>query len=126
MKTERMMQPSAYSQPPRRRRGDARVANDGIEALATARTPIGVPTDEPVSAAVKHLRAIVEQLLEQTPGDALCDACLAFAAEAPLIDMRHATGQLPQVRSGMERGTGRCVSCRRETVVTVYRTEAAV
>lgn len=126
MKTERMMQPSAYSQPPRRRRDDARVAKNGLEALATARTPIDVPIDEPLSAAVKHLRAIVEQLLEQTPGDALCDACLAFAAEAPLIDMRHATGDLPRMRLGMERGTGRCVSCRRETVVTVYRTEAAV
>jgi hypothetical protein len=126
MKTERMMQPSAYSQLPRRRRGDVRVAKDGLEALAEERAPIDVPTDGPVSSAVKHLRAIVERLLEQTPGDALCDACLAFAAEAALIDMRHATGELPQMRAGIERGTGRCVSCRRETVVTVFRTAAAV
>src|SRR5262249_56760364 len=113
------MEPSPYSPPARRRSREGRVAPNGLEELPA-------PIDEPVSSAVRRLRLIVERLLEQTPGDALCDACLAFAAEAPLIDMRHATGQLPQMRSGMERGTGRCVSCRRETVVTVYRTEAAV
>lgn len=132
MKTERMMQPSAYSQPsysqpPRRRRRDLRdlgVGTDALEAAATAGEPIAAPEHEPVSSAVRHLRMIVERLLEQTPGDALCDACLAFAAEAPLMDMRHATGELPRVRSGIARGTGRCQSCRRETLVTVFRAAA--
>ena len=125
MKTERMMQPSAYSPPPRGRRGDVRVASDGLHALAE-RAPIDVPSDEPLSSVIKHLRVIVERLLEQTPGDALCDACLAFAAEAALVDMRHATAELPRTRSGIERGTARCVSCRRETVVTVFRTAPSV
>jgi len=119
------MKTSAYSQPVRRRR-DLRVAGDGLEALAAAQEPIGAPSDEPVSSVVRHLRIIVERLLEQTPGDALCDACLAFAAEAALIDMRHATGELPRLRPGIERGTGRCQSCRRETVVTVFRAVAVV
>ena len=120
------MTTSAYSQPVRRRR-DLRVASDGLEALAAAPEPtISTPSDEPVSSVVRRLRVIVERLLEQTPGDALCDACLAFAAEAALIDMRHATAELPRVRSGIERGTARCQSCRRETVVTVFRAAAVV
>ena len=119
MKTERMMEPSAYSAPVRRRSREGHVATNGLEELAA-------PIDEPVSSTVTRLRLIVERLLEQTPGDALCDACLAFAAEAALIDMRHATGELPRLRPGIERGTGRCQSCRRDTVVTVFRTAAAV
>ena len=119
------MKTSAYSQPVQRRR-DLRVASDGLEAMAAASEPISGPSDEPVSSVVRRLRMIVERLLEQTPGDALCDACLAFASEAALIDMRLATAELPRVRPGIERGTGRCQSCRRETLVTVFRAAAAV
>lgn len=119
------MKTSAYSQPVGRRR-DLRVASDDLAALAPAREPIGASGDEPVSSVVRHLRIIVERLLEQTPGDALCDACLAFASEAALIDMRLATAELPRLRPGIERGTGRCQSCRRETLVTVFRAAAAV
>jgi hypothetical protein len=125
MKTERMLQPSA-SQPPRRRRRRGRFATDGLEVMAAAPERVEALTEEPVSSGVRRLRLIVERLLEQAPGDALCDACLAFAAEAALIDMRHATGELPSSRPGIERGAGRCQSCRRETLVTVYRTQAAV
>ena len=121
MKTERMLQPPAFSPVPRRRRRDLGVTTTELKALTPVPEAIGAPSAEPLNSAVRHLRIIVERLLEQTPGDALCDACLAFAAEAPLIDMRHATGELPRVRPGIERGTGRCQSCRRETLVTVYR-----
>lgn len=128
MRTERMTQPSLYSdsQPSRRRRRDAVVATNGLGALAVTREPVETRTDEPISGAVRRLRLLVERLLEQTPGDALCDACLAFAAEAALIDMRLATGELPRLRPGIERGSGRCQSCRRDTMVTVFRTEAVV
>jgi hypothetical protein len=113
---------SAYPPSPRRRRRDQRVETNGLEAPAATREPVGASD----LAAVRRLRSIVERLLEQTPGDALCDACLAFAAEAALIDMRQATDELPRTRPGVERGTARCESCRRETIVTVFRTAAAV
>jgi hypothetical protein len=35
-----------------------------------------------------ELKTIVERLLEQEPGAALCDACLAFAAAASLLETR--------------------------------------
>jgi hypothetical protein len=124
MKTERMLQPSASQSPPRRRRR-GRFATNGLE-VAAAPERVEALSEEPVSSAVRRLRLIVERLLEQAPGDALCDACLAFAAEAALIDMRHATGELPSLRPGIERGAGRCQSCRRDTLVTVYRTPATV
>ena len=124
MNMGRRMQPSAYSRRPRRQRRDARIATNDLEALAAVRQPIDMPTDLPVSSAVSQLRVIVGRLLEQTPGDALCDACLAFATEAALIDMRHATALLSSGRAGVERGTAQCVSCRRETVVTVFWTAA--
>ena len=119
------MKTSVYSQPVRPRR-DLRVASDGLEALAAASEPTAAPSDAPVNRVVSRLRMIVERLLEQTPGDALCDACLAFAAEAALFDMRHATAELPRLRPGVERGMARCQSCRRETLVTVFRAAAAV
>jgi hypothetical protein len=75
---------------------------------------------------VRRLQSVVEQLLEQTAGDALCDACLAFAAEAALIDMRQATEALPRMRAGVERGPGHCESCGRETLVTGFRVAAVV
>jgi hypothetical protein len=61
---------------------------------------------------------VVERLLQEVAGDALCDACLAFAAEAALMDMRQATEALPRLRAGVERGPGHCESCGRETLVT--------
>ena len=75
---------------------------------------------------LKRLRSVVERLLEETAGDALCDACLAFAAEAALLEMRQTTEALPQMRPGMERGLGHCESCGRETVVTAFRLPAGV
>lgn len=70
---------------------------------------------------LRHLRSVVERLLQEIAGDALCDACLAFAAEAALIDMRRATETLPGMRPGVERGPGHCETCGRETLVTGFR-----
>jgi hypothetical protein len=75
---------------------------------------------------LKRLRSVVERLLEETVGDALCDACLAFAAEAALLDMRQATEALPRMRAEVERGPGHCESCGRETLVTGFRVAAGV
>ena len=115
------------AEPPalRRRPRDERAATNGRGALLPARAAVGAST-EPDETAVKHLRVIVEHLLEQTPGEALCDACLAFAAEAALIDLRHAADGLAQRRPGVQRGVARCESCRRETVVTVFRVPTPV
>ena len=101
-----------------------RIATNGRGAVA-ARASVA-SSSEPDATAVKHLRVVVQRLLEQTPGDALCDACLAFAADAALIDMRHAAASLPQLRPGVQRGPARCESCRRETTVTVFRTPPPV
>jgi hypothetical protein len=75
---------------------------------------------------VRRLRSIVERLLEETAGDARCDACLAFAAEAALIDVRQTTEALPRMRAGVARGPGHCESCGRETLVTAFRVATGV
>ena len=115
------------SEPPalRRRSRDERAATNGRGALRGPRAAVAA-SSEPDETAVKHLRVVVERLLEQTPGEALCDACLAFAAEAALIDMRHAADGLAQRRPCVQRGAARCESCRRETIVTVFRVPTPV
>jgi hypothetical protein len=115
------------AEPPalRRRPRDERAASNGRGALPVRRSSVAA-SSEPDETAVKHLRVVVERLLAQTPGEALCDACLAFAAEAALIDMRHAADGLAQRRPGVQRGVARCESCRRETIVTVFRVPTPV
>jgi hypothetical protein len=115
------------AEPPalRRRPREERAAINAHRALLPPRASVAA-SGEPDETAVKHLRVIVERLLEQTPGEALCDACLAFAAEVALIDMRHAADELAQRRPGVQRGVARCESCRRETVVTVFRAPTPV
>jgi hypothetical protein len=64
---------------------------------------------------------IVERLLEQTRSDALCDACLAFAATVCLTEIRSAIASVMRVRVDFECTEGRCASCARQTLVTVLR-----
>ena len=115
---------------PRRKHRDQKIRADGLpDAVRPATVGLDAEADGASGlaySAVRRLRVIVERLLEQTPGDALCDACLAFAAEAALIDMRRATEELPRGRPAVERGAGHCQSCGRETVVTVFRAAAGV
>jgi hypothetical protein len=61
---------------------------------------------------------MVRGILKQTPGDALCDACLAFSGALSLGEMRRITASL---RAGREFADGptTCVSCRRITATTV-------
>lgn len=59
----------------------------------------------------------VRTLLEHSPGEALCDSCLAFACSMSLIEMREITKALPVEYPSIQRG-GTCASCRR-TIATV-------
>jgi hypothetical protein len=54
-------------------------------------------------------------LLEQCPGEPLCDACLAFACSVSLADMRAVTTAIAQSTPFM-RATATCASCRRQTL----------
>jgi hypothetical protein len=71
-----------------------------------------------------ELKTIVERLLEQEPGAALCDACLAFAAAAAsLLETRGVIEALVRVRPTFKRSLDQCESCSRDTMVTACRPE---
>jgi hypothetical protein len=70
-----------------------------------------------------ELKTIVERLLEQEPGAALCDACLAFAAAASLLETRGVIEALVRVRPTFKRSLDQCESCSRDTMVTACRPE---
>jgi len=53
-------------------------------------------------------------LLEQCPGEPLCDACLAFACSVSLTEMRIVTTTLTNA-TRFVRGIATCASCRRQT-----------
>ena len=59
---------------------------------------------------------IVRQLLTDSPGEALCDACLAFACGTSLTEMRQITRVLATGDSTIRRGAT-CASCGREAQV---------
>src|SRR2546430_8246 len=81
---------------------------------------MGVRAPRSLTLAVE-LRTIVARLLEQEPGAALCDACLAFAAAAPLIETRRVVEALVSMRPALKRGLNHCESCRRAAMVTLFR-----
>ena len=62
----------------------------------------------------------VRRLLEQCPGEHLCDACLAFACSVSLTEMRTASVALARL-DAFERGPAMCGSCRRQTTAIVAR-----
>lgn len=66
---------------------------------------------------------IVQRLLADSPGEALCDACLAFACDTSLAEMRQLTQALVADESSIVLGT-RCASCRR-TVAAVFFADPA-
>jgi hypothetical protein len=57
-----------------------------------------------------ELRTIVERVLEQEPGAALCDACVAFAAAASLIETRGVIEAIVRVSPTFKRSVDQCVS----------------
>lgn len=66
---------------------------------------------------------LVQRLLADSPGEALCDACLAFACGTSLAEMRQITEALVAEESSIALGP-RCASCRR-TVAAVFFTDPA-
>jgi len=75
--------------------------------------------ERPQGAHAMSTPAMVREILKQAPGDALCDACLAFSCATSLLEMRQITASL---REGAEfrNGPTGCASCRRPTTTTVY------
>ena len=53
-------------------------------------------------------------MLEQCPGEPLCDSCLAFACSVSLTEMRVVTAVVANATSFV-RATSTCASCRRQT-----------
>lgn len=62
----------------------------------------------------------VRRLLQAAPGEPLCDACLAFAVQQPLLTVRAITRDLAEGLEDFRGGAGPCASCRRQTATTTY------
>jgi hypothetical protein len=58
-------------------------------------------------------------LLEQCPGEPLCDACLAFACAVSLTEMRVVTTTVGHDEP-FARTTATCASCRRQTTTLAW------
>ena len=63
---------------------------------------------------------IVRRRLSETPGDALCDACLALACGTSLSEMRELTRMLAAEEASIERGAV-CASCGRTVACILVR-----
>ena len=69
------------------------------------------------------LAQTVRCLLANSPGESLCDSCLAFACEASLPEIRDVTAALVVAEPSIRHST-RCASCRR--TVSAIVSEAPV
>ena len=58
-------------------------------------------------------------MLEQCPGEPLCDACLAFACSVSLTEMRAVTTTVG-LDDPFARATATCASCRRQTTTLTW------
>ena len=63
----------------------------------------------------------VRRLLEQCPGESLCDACLAFACSVSLTEMRLVTAAVGH-DAPFRRDSAICASCRRQTTTLAWGT----
>src|SRR5437773_11932484 len=63
---------------------------------------------------------IVRQVLTDSPGEALCDACLAFACGTSLTEMRQITRVLATGDSTIRRGAT-CATCGRTVASILYQ-----
>jgi hypothetical protein len=68
------------------------------------------------------LRRTVGNLLEREPGVALCDACLALACSASLMELRAITESL--IDDGRFQRGSMCASCGRTVPTTWYEPAA--
>jgi len=62
----------------------------------------------------------LRSLLQSAPGEALCDACLAFACATSLVEMREMTEVLLQTEPQFQRVSS-CASCRRIVPAIIYK-----
>jgi hypothetical protein len=60
-------------------------------------------------------------LLEQCPGEPLCDSCLAFACSVSLTEMRIVTAAVAN-ETPFARAASTCASCRRQTTTLAWGT----
>ena len=68
-----------------------------------------------------ELLATVEALLKQSPEESLCAACLAFACQVSLQEMREAVERLVGVDTPTIEVHSTCASCRRMVPSAIYR-----
>jgi hypothetical protein len=68
-----------------------------------------------------ELMATVESLLKESPGDALCAACLAFACEVSLLEMRDLIDRVVSADDRSIEIVPSCASCHRTTRSVIYR-----
>ena len=64
--------------------------------------------------------ATLAHLLRSSPGDALCDACLAFACAVSFREMRALTEVLLQIEPRFQRAST-CASCHRIVPSILYK-----
>jgi hypothetical protein len=66
-------------------------------------------------------RVTLRSLLRSAPGDALCDACLAFACDVSLTEMRELTSALLLAEPDRFQRAPTCASCRRTVSAIICR-----
>src|SRR5256712_5397411 len=71
--------------------------------------------------SITELAVTVRRLLEQCPGEPLCDSCLAFACSVSLTEMRIVTAVVAH-ETAFARAASTCASCRRQTTTLAWGT----
>jgi hypothetical protein len=71
-------------------------------------------------AARVQLDVTVRALLEQAPGEPVCNACLAFACSRSLSEIRQTTAALAASSGEFVVEQATCVGCRRSTATIAY------
>jgi hypothetical protein len=66
------------------------------------------------------LREQVARILQSGPGCPVCDACLAFALEAPLLAIQAISKNLVGLPGEYTRMVGACSNCDRSAATTVF------
>lgn len=71
-----------------------------------------------------ELLATVEAILKQSPGEAVCAECLAFACEVTFPTMCEVIGRLVVSDESVVEASVKCASCRRSVTSFMYRPRA--
>jgi hypothetical protein len=115
--------PVEYIRPPVRQSSDADVRGPGYCRLGFARGRTRGSHRAAPRARLTHMPLITTlyNLLRSTPGDAVCDACLAFACKVSLIEIREITEALVRVEPEHFQHAASCASCRRRVPSVAYK-----